>query len=127
MLRANTNILKPLGFANGGKLLNGRHGLAGLEFLLVAGLADRVSSPELQTEAAGVFTTQSAAVKINLDVDSDTGGAGLAGAEAAPVSAGPNPAMLRQCQQACRSGGEAVQAFCRSIPDPRIRGGMLGL
>jgi hypothetical protein len=108
MLGADTNFHMPLGFFNWGKLLNGRPGLAGLALLLLAGLADCVSSPDLQAEAASISTAQSAAVQLKLDVDSDTGGVVLASTEAAPVSAGPNPAMLRQCQQACKSGGEAV-------------------
>lgn len=44
------------------------------------------------------------------------------GTEVAPMSAGPNPGMLRQCQQACKQGSAAVLDFCRSIPDTRIRG-----
>ena len=98
----------------------GRPGLAGLA--LLAGLADCVSSPELQAEAVSISALPSATAQLSLKVGSDMSEAVWASAEAAPMSAGPNPAMLQQCQLACKSGSEAVRDFCRSIPDPRIRG-----
>lgn len=33
-----------------------------------------------------------------------------------------SPAELIRCQQACRQGRDAMEMFCRSVPDPRIKG-----
>lgn len=43
-------------------------------------------------------------------------------ADTAPVRFAANPAELARCQAACASGSAAILAFCRSLPDPRIRG-----
>ena len=32
-----------------------------------------------------------------------------------------NPAEFVRCQAACNSGKEAMFAFCRSLPDPRLK------
>lgn len=35
--------------------------------------------------------------------------------------AAPDPTQLAQCTRACQSGREAILAFCRSVPDPRMK------
>lgn len=40
--------------------------------------------------------------------------------QAAPLA--KSPAELIRCQQACRQGREAMDQFCRGVPDPKIKG-----
>lgn len=41
---------------------------------------------------------------------------------AARVTTGVSAASQQQCVDACRKGIEAIEAFCRTIPDARARG-----
>ena len=38
-----------------------------------------------------------------------------------PRGGGGGPSQLKRCLDACKAGGEAIRAFCNSLPDPRAR------
>ena len=46
----------------------------------------------------------------------------IPGQTAARVTMGVSAASQQQCVDACRKGIEAIEAFCRTIPDVRARG-----
>lgn len=42
------------------------------------------------------------------------------------IAAGVSSENKQQCLDACQKGIEAIEAFCRAIPDPRIRAACWG-
>jgi hypothetical protein len=43
------------------------------------------------------------------------------GKETGVSSRAPDPTKLQQCLNVCNQGRTAIENFCRSLPDPRIR------
>jgi len=41
--------------------------------------------------------------------------------DATAAAAGPDPVQLKACLAACAGGGEAIVAFCATLPDPRLK------